>query len=117
MLSDAAARPGLGDFDGALLALMAAPDSLPATRERNLRGDRCQRVNGSIRETTEVGFRAGSTPGTRTGGCGAPRQGGYSVAGLRTAAPALQTGLDFQSVPSDISVMTERTDKKKLPAV
>src|SRR5437763_15392855 len=118
MLSAAAARPGLGDFGWALLALMTAPDLVAGTRERNLRGDRCQRVNGPIRETTEVGISCGFHAGNPEGRCcGAPRQGGYPIAGLRTAEPAPHTGLDFQAVPSDISVMTETTDKKKLPAV
>src|SRR5437763_6449162 len=67
MLSAAAARPGLGDFGWALLALMTAPDLVAGTRERNLRGDRCQRVNGPIRETTEAGISCGFHAGNPNG--------------------------------------------------
>src|SRR5437763_3463737 len=86
MLSAAAARPGLGDFGWALLALMTAPDLVAGTRERNLRGDRCQRVNGPIRETTEVGISCGFHAGNPNGRVAA-RQGGGSQAGLAITDP------------------------------
>src|SRR6266850_5503783 len=112
MVPTAAARQGLGDFDGTCRALMTAPDLVAGNaRERNLRGDRCQRVNGSIRETTEPRFRPGSVPGTRTGRRGAQGRVAICEAGFRTATPARHTGLDILAVPSDISVMTETTDK------
>src|SRR5439155_24616295 len=59
--------------------------------KRNLRGDRCQRVNGSIRETTDPRFRR--VPLREPGGrVAAPKADGYSAAGLPTATPALVHG-------------------------
>src|ERR1043166_9244341 len=106
MLPGAAARRGLGYFYGALLALMTVPDPV-AGSAWNLRGGRCQRVNGLTRETTEPQFRPCSVRGT-----GKARR---DVQGQAATAPL--GGLDIRAVPSDISVMTEKTDKKKLPAV
>src|ERR687894_154620 len=102
----AAAHRDLGDFDGAFRALMPRQTSLLAACERSLRRDRYWAVNEATGKTRDT------NPSSISGAKTDSRTDSWEA---RRADQVLQTarGLDSRTVTSDISVMTEKTDKKK----
>src|SRR5215216_509748 len=113
MLPAAAARPGLGDFDGAFLALMTVPDLVAGNaREETKTRPVPRRLTDRSGKTRKTRFSLGFHLRNRGGRDRVPRQSGRSEACFEPC-PAPHAGLDIHAVPSDISVMTETTDKKK----